>query len=173
VRLYRAERFPELWVLDSVLISGDYSDPTIFRHAGKWWVFVVESGEVNSDTLRLFGASDLRGPWNQHPLSPIVRGDISRARPAGSVVIVDGVPIRFAMDNREEYGRAVRAFRLTALSDTAYSEVEALERPVLTGSGSGWNADGMHHIAAVQLDNERWIASVDGFRWKRYFGLDY
>ena len=32
----------------------------------------------------------------------------------------------------------------------------------MQGSGQGWNATGMHHLDAWQLDDGVWLAAVDG-----------
>lgn len=172
VVLYEAEDFPTTWREDTVLLRGDFVDPTIFPNGGRWWLFVTGSTEESDDTLRLFHAEELRGPYEEHPASPIVTGDVSKARSAGPVVATPEGLIRFAQDNRDGYGRAVRGFQITSLTTTKYAERDAAESPVLTGSGEGWNADGMHHIAPVQLGHGAWVSPVDGYYEERVFGLD-
>ncbi|MCI0543992.1 MAG: hypothetical protein L0Z49_06035 [Actinobacteria bacterium] len=77
------------------------------------------------------------------------------------------------MDNSEGYGRAVRGFLITSLNTTVYEEEELPTSPVLSGSGVGWNADGMHHYAPVRLPDGSWAAAVDGFYYERVFGFEY
>ncbi len=48
------------------------------------------------------------------------------------------------------------------MTTTEYKEHEIDESPVLIGTGSGWNADGMHHIDPHQKGENKWIACVDG-----------
>jgi len=163
VRLYRARRFPWQWEPVAELVAGlPFADPTVVRHAGRWWLFTETSGGAN-DTLRLFHADRLTGPWTEHPLSPIVRGDAAAARPAGRIVSADGRLVRFAQNCRPAYGTDVRAFEILTLTATDY-----LERPLgdvpLLGPGSGWNAGGMHHVDPVGLAPGRWLAAVDGWR---------
>lgn len=173
VTLYRAEDFPHGWSAETVLLTGDYVDPTVFAHSGRWWLFVNEERGAAADTLRLFSADDLSGPYEEHPASPVVTGDISKARSAGPVISFSELLVRFAQDGRGGYGRAVRAFSITKLTTTEYAEIEVGPSPVLAGSGSGWNADGMHHVAPVQIGDHEWVAAVDGYFEKRVFGLDY
>ncbi|MCI0677519.1 MAG: hypothetical protein L0Z63_00550 [Actinobacteria bacterium] len=173
VLLYRSVAFPHTWASSAVLLEGPFTDPTIFEHAGRWWLFVTESGDEPDDTLRLFFSEDLAGPYTEHPESPVIVGDISMARSAGPVVPGDAGPVRFAMDNSEGYGRAVRGFLITSLNTTVYEEEELPTSPVLSGSGVGWNGDGMHHYAPVRLPDGSWAAAVDGFYYERVFGFEY
>ena len=115
-----------------------------------------------NDKLLLHFAPALTGPWTEHPASPIVDGNIHLARPAGRVVSMDGRLFRFAQDDGPKYGRQVFAFEITELDETTYREVPVGDRPVLAGSGSGWNRDKMHHLDAHELAPNQWIACVDG-----------
>lgn len=167
VRLYRARRFPHAWEHAADLLEGlPFADATVVQHAGRWWMWVETSGGAN-DTLRLYAADVLRGPWREHPLSPVVRGDAMLARPAGRVVDVDGRLVRFAQNCRPAYGTDVRAMEITTLTADDYAERPVADVPVLAPSGHGWNAGGMHHVDPVRLDDGTWLAAVDGWRLER------
>jgi len=73
--------------------------------------------------------------------------------------------IRFAQDCYPQYGYQVRAFEISGLSTTTYEEREVQDKPILTASGSGWNADGMHHVDPCLTDDRGWVAAVDGWCW--------
>jgi hypothetical protein len=161
VCLYEAEEFPLRWSRKAKLIEGQYADPSIVRYNDLWWLFAC-STPYRHDTLRLFFAEDLCGPWREHPQSPMIREDMRRARPAGRVLIDNGKLIRFAQDCLPRYGSRVRAFDILELTTTTYAEVENAASPVLQPSGSGWNALGMHHIDAYQQSDGTWLACVDG-----------
>ena len=161
VCLYEADEFPLRWSRRARLIEGPCADPSIFRFDDLWWLFVC-STPYQHDTLRLYFADELTGPWREHPESPLVRGDMRRARPAGRVVNVNNHPIRFAQDCLLRYGSRVRAFDILELTTTTYTEVENSASPVLQASGSGWNALGMHHVDAHQQRDGTWLACVDG-----------
>jgi len=161
VCLYEADDFPLRWSLKARLIEGQYADPSLVRFNDLWWLFVC-STPYQHDTLRLFFAEDLFGPWREHPRSPLVRGDMRRARPAGRIVSTDNHLIRFAQDCVPRYGARVRAFDVLELTTTSYTEVENAASPILQPSGAGWNALGMHHVDAHQRDGT-WLACVDGY----------
>lgn len=164
--LYKAEKFPARWSRVGQLIEGNYADPSIFRFDNRWWLFAC-STPYQHDTLRLFFAEDLLGPWKEHPESPIVNGNKCQARPAGRVLQLDERIIRFAQDCVPEYGSRVRAFEISNLTESSYVESENLLSPILTASGSGWNAWGMHHVDAHLMANKEWIACVDGYSQRR------
>jgi hypothetical protein len=165
VRLYKARNFPTQWSFVGSLLKGPYLvDPSIFRYDDKWWLYVETNPEVKHDCLRLYFADDLAGPWVEHPGSPIVPHDPRIARPGGRVLVIGTEIFRFAQDCSMAYGSAVRAFKVTQLDTRHYAEEQVDVTPVLTASGSDWNADGMHHVDAHRMLDGSWIASVDGRR---------
>lgn len=163
VRLYKAIDFPTRWSFVTALLSkGNFADSSIFRHDNKWWLFTETSSEVKCDTLRLYHANDLVGPWIEHPESPVIEGNANIARPGGRVLVFEGRIIRYTQDDDPTYGKQVRAFEITELTSTSYEEKEVSENPILGPSGTGWNARRMHHLDAHQIDGNKWIACVDG-----------
>ena len=170
VRLYKAVNFPTEWSFDRILLKGGYSDPSIFRYNGKWWIF-AEANPVrgSNDTLRLYYSNDLNEPFIEHPQSPIVFGDANIARPGGRVLVVGNRIIRYAQDDYPRYGNQVWAFEITELTTTSYKEKRESRNPILKASGIGWNKDGMHHIDSHQVEQDKWIACVDGFYRVIYF----
>jgi hypothetical protein len=164
VRLYRAGRFPTEWLCVATLLNGPYyADTSVFHHGDKWWLWTDTSSGFKDDTLRLYYAEDLMGPWREHPQSPLIEGNAYVARPAGRVIANRGRILRYAQTCRPYYGTAVRAFEIAELTPTTYKEEEAGSSPILGPSGTGWNACGMHHIDPYPLGDGRWIASVDGW----------
>ena len=159
VRLYRAVSFPDRWVCVATLLSGyPFVDATLFRHDGRWWMFVSTDG---NNVLNLYHSQDLAHGWQPHPQNPVVKHDPHHARPAGRVIEVDGRLHRFAQDCAPEYGVSVFAFEITELTTSAYAERMVEKSPLLTRSGTGWNSHGMHHIDALPHGGG-WIAAVDG-----------
>ena len=170
VRLYKATSFPHQWQLQATLLWGyDYADPSIFRHDDRWWLFV---SFTRSDILRLYHADHLEGPWTEHPESPIIRGDPRIARPGGRVLQVEDRLYRLTQDDYQSYGSQLRAFEITELTPATYAEVPASEAPILTGSGAGWNATGMHHADHHFIEG-RWLVYVDGRTKKTVFGWQH
>jgi len=160
VRLYRADNFPDAWVHVADLVSGRiFADPTVFRWDDRWWMFV---GNGASDTCWLYSSDLLEAEWVEHPLSPIVANNRGRARPAGRAVTLSGDRLyRLAQNSTPTYGRAARVFQVDVLTMTAYAEHEIPESPLVQASGSGWNADGMHHVDPW-WNGDHWLAATDG-----------
>jgi hypothetical protein len=161
VALYRARDFPYRWSRTATLVEGELVDPSVFRFGGRWWMFAA-SPALRAVDLHLFEAPELAGPWREHPMSPVVRDDAERARPAGRTILRDGVPVRFAQDCSTRYGSAVHAFEIVELTRTRYRERPVSEQPLFAGSGTGWNAARMHHVDAHQLGDGSWLACADG-----------
>jgi hypothetical protein len=166
VPLYKATCFPYRWERVRTLIDGvEFADVSPFCHRGEWWLF-AGSGEPRrrADNLHLFCAEHLSGPWQEHPVSPVIRADRQRARPGGRVLIHEDHVYRFAQDCDRSYGLQVHAFEITTLTRHAYAEREIATDPIITASGAGWNATGMHHIDPHQAGDGSWLACVDGRR---------
>lgn len=160
ISLYKAVEFPTRWSCVAKLKHGQFADPTVFHYADCWWMFACPT-PYKHDTLRLYFSTALTGPWTEHPKSPVISNDKSRARPAGRILEFDNKLFRFAQDCVPRYGSCVRTFEILELTSTTYTEVEIGHGPVLTATGNGWNAAGMHHIDVQQHDGQ-WLACVDG-----------
>jgi len=161
ITLYKADEFPTRWSPLASLVRGRFADPSIVRRDDRWWLFACPT-PYQHDTLRLYSASQLLGPWFEHPRSPVIRNDQRRARPAGRILNFDNKIFRFAQDCVPRYGSCVRTFEILDLTPTSYAEVEIGHGPVLKASGNGWNAAGMHHIDVHQQTEGLWLACVDG-----------
>ncbi len=164
VRLYRADPFPARWTFVTELVKGPVLfDSSVFRRDGRWWMFTETGPGLANETLRLFHAPELTGPWREHPRSPIVSGDARVSRPAGRVLATRDRLVRFAQDCVPSYGTGVRAFEITKLSSSEYEEHELGDERILGPGRSRWNRRGMHQLDAHELDDGRWIACVDGW----------
>lgn len=160
LRLYVASSFPEKWDYVGNIMGGQkYVDASLFRHQDKWWLFSSPSG---SAVLNLYYSDNLLSGWRPHAMNPIVKFDKHTARPGGRVLVHDGRIYRFAQDDAPSYGTQVFAFEIVELSEDSYADRPVSDKPVITRSGNGWNAAGMHHIDVQRLADGRWIAAVDG-----------
>jgi len=124
IELYRAERFPDRWVLERVLMRDLVAvDSTLIEHAGRLWLFVNIAGRGTSISteLHLFSADDLFGRWRPHRRNPIV-ADAGRARPAGPIFQHDEALVRPSQDCTGGYGRAVVFNRIDRLDEGHYEE---------------------------------------------------
>ena len=162
IRLYKAIEFPYKWKLVGKLLKGNFKDTSVIFYNNMWYLFSDSS--CNSDTLSLFYSKSLLGPWLEHPKSPIVLNNPHIARPGGRIKLINNNLYRFTQDDFPTYGRQVRVFKIKILSTIDYQEEEIPESPIIKASGGGWNADGMHNMDLHQIDEENWIACVDGLR---------
>ncbi|MBD2614930.1 MAG: glycoside hydrolase family 32 protein [Nostoc sp. GBBB01] len=168
IRLYKAINFPTQWsYVKDLLAQGDFVDSSVFKYNHLWWLLTATSEARN--TLRLYYSQDLMDTWIEHPKSPVIQGNKSIARPAGRVIEFDNKIIRYTQDCEQIYGYQVRAFEITELTTTNYQEQEVKHNPIIQASGMGWNQIGMHHIDAHQIDKKKWVACVDGKRYRLVF----
>lgn len=172
IRLYKATDFPTKWTFVETLVEGrDFVDNSIVHFNDRWWIFAATT---SNDTLHLFYADDLLGPWQEHPESPIVKDNLHKARPSGRVLIYQDRLFRYTMDVNPDYGtHQVWPYEITELSPTSYAEKRASEAPVIKAHGTGWTSQAMHQLDPHQIEQNRWIASVDGFGKYLVYGLQY
>ena len=126
VTLFRATSFPDDWSEDAVLLDDVAAfDPTVLFRDGRYWLFYASGtpGSTGDDELYVSTSDTLRGPYTPHPQNPI-RSDAVGARPAGRLFEWNGRLIRPGQDSSRGYGYAVAFYEVTALSPTAYAEVE-------------------------------------------------
>jgi hypothetical protein len=165
VRLYRAQEFPHVWAFVGDLLQGEFTDPSIVFHDGRWWLFAYR----RDGSLTLHYAEQPTGPWWEHPKSPVVSNTKAFARPGGRLIPYQGRILRYAQDGQTTYGERLRAFQIDEMTTTDYHEQQITETAVLSASGRGWNTTGMHHADAHQIGEQSWIACVDGNRSRKAF----
>jgi hypothetical protein len=169
VRLYRATEFPLRWEQIASLLKGSKRntpllDPSVVCHNGHWYLFSYSRKENN---LHLFTSSGLKGPWKEHPASPLVKACRSFSRPGGRVVSHEGYIYRYAQDGLARYGSKAWAFRISELTPDSYREEPCPGGPVVAEGREPWCNAGMHTVDPHRLENGRWIAFVDGLEDKR------
>jgi hypothetical protein len=130
--LYRADPFPSRWVPEAVLLSDiEASDATVIQHNGTFWMFAAtrDGGGSWSDTLSIFHARDLRGPWEAHQGNPILV-DQAAARPAGAVVERGGKLWRPVQDCTDGYGTGIGLAEIVRLDHTGFEQkIHSVLRP--------------------------------------------
>jgi hypothetical protein len=144
VSLYRAARFPDRWVREATLLSGiEASDATVVRQNGLFWMFAATRDGAGSwsDTMSIFFAQDLLGPWSAHPRNPILI-DQTAARPAGAMVIRDGRLWRPVQDCAQGYGTGIGLAEITRLDVEGFDQtIHAVLRPQ-----AGWPGRRLHTL---------------------------
>jgi len=130
VRLYRCVEFPHRWKAEAVLIAGrPLSDATIHHDGERFWLFAAQRLPHGSswDTLAVFTAERLHGPWREVAAPALV--DAGAARPAGSLWR-QGVLLRPAQDCRGDYGAGLAICHVEHLDEEHFSQrVLAQVRP--------------------------------------------
>ena len=164
IPLYRATGFPLKWERHATLIGGvEAGDTTIVRHGGKLWMFAVIREGIGgySDTLAIWSADRLLGPWIAHGDNPVLIHD-RMARPAGRMIHRAGALYRPVQDCREGYGVGVGLARVTRLDEARFEqEIETWLTP-----GPGWPGRKLHTL-------NRWgdLEVIDGAvlrpKWER------
>lgn len=165
VRLYRARDFPMRWEFVGSLVDGKpFVDASLVLHHGHWYMFVgtIPHGGFTSQSLHLYHADVLEGPWLEHGSSPLIRDDPRMARPAGRVIEHESVLVRYVQDCETTYGYRVFAITIESLTPTDYRERQLGDEPVVGPGPFPWNSGGMHHVDAHRLDGT-WFAAVDGW----------
>ena len=144
VGVYRCVRFPDRWERHATLFSGvEAADATIVEHGGLFWMFAVTRAGIGgySDTLALFHAGDLFGPWQPHAANPVLV-DPAGARPAGAMVMRNGALFRPVQDCTNGYGAALGLARVTRLDREGFSQsVETVLSP-----GPRWPGRKLHTL---------------------------
>ena len=142
--LYRAERFPDRWVRDTVLMTGrDFNDATLLEADGRFWLTGTERFGYGSasDTMAVYSASSLRGPWSAHALNPIAI-DHSAARPGGAFIRQGGAIDLPVQNGSRAYGGGLGLMRLEQLDDAGVRF--GPPRPIRPGPA--WDRAGIHTL---------------------------
>ena len=142
--LYRAERFPDCWVRDTVLLEDiDFNDATLLERDGRFWLFGTQRfgrGSA-SDTMTVFSSASIRGPWLPHARNPITI-DHSAARPGGAFIQQRGSFVLPVQDGSHRYGGGLGLMELIRLDD----EEIIFSQPIPIQPGNAWAVSGIHTL---------------------------
>lgn len=146
--LYRAEQFPHNWVREAVLVAGrKLNDMTLLTRDDRFWLIGTEQRGAGSasDTMVVYSAQALAGPWTPHAMNPILV-DRRAARPGGPfIVAADGRAFLPLQDGTDTYGGGLGIAELEVLND---DEVRfGPVRPVTPGAA--WGGRGIHTLSRV------------------------
>lgn len=132
--LYRAEHFPDRWTRVATLVEGPISDATLLIRDDGFWLFATDrDGDLGStsDTLVVFHAPALTGPWSPHRTNPILV-DRRRARPGGAFIHEGARTFLPIQDGTLGYGGGLGLSELLRLDHDAVEL--SIPRPI---SGAG------------------------------------
>lgn len=147
VALYRCVAFPDRWERHATLLDGlELGDATVTRHNALYYLFgaIRDGAGGYSDTLAIYYAERLMGPWLPHAANPILI-DRAQARPAGNMVVRNGQLWRPVQDCSQGYGAALALAEVTELSPTAFrQQVRHRIQP-----GQAWPGRKLHTLNRV------------------------
>ncbi|MFZ4410721.1 MAG: glucosamine inositolphosphorylceramide transferase family protein [Paracraurococcus sp.] len=163
LRLFRMGATPLDWTAVATLLDGvPLLDPTLFEHAGRWWLLAARADAAPDTDLHAWHAPCPLGPWVPHGLNPVV-SDVRAARPAGAVLRHAGALYRPGQDCAAGYGAAVVLHRILRLEPEAYSEVAV--RRLEPGADWPW-PDGLHTLNLIPggllIDAKRRVLTLRG-----------
>jgi hypothetical protein len=124
IDLYRGVEFPDRWVHEARLLEGlEAYDATFMHNDMGWWMFAATRlrRATGWDSLSIFSAPDLRGPWRSCERNPVVI-DAHAARPAGAVIAGMGAHLRPVQDCAAYYGAAIGLWRIDRIDREAFSQ---------------------------------------------------
>jgi hypothetical protein len=96
-------------------------DPVLHFNHGRWWIFAGKAG-LEADHLFLWFSDQIIGPYEPHPMNPVVT-DPASARNAGPILSIDKQFFRIGQDNRKHYGNGATLNRIVRLDTDTYEEV--------------------------------------------------
>lgn len=125
LNLYECGSDPLSWKLHSTLIAGErLADASIVAFEGRLWMFASHGDELASmnDTLHIYWADRIEGPWHAHELNP-VKIDARSVRPAGAMWLSGGQLYRVVQDCSSTYGGAIHRMHVLRLNEHEFEEV--------------------------------------------------
>jgi hypothetical protein len=133
------------------------SDPTLFRHDGRYWIACADLDIGAHDSLCLLHATSLDGSWQPHRLDP-VRIDIRGARPAGALFRVRNTLYRPGQNCAATYGAGITIYRIDVLTPDDYHETAVA---ALNPDRNGPFPHGLHTLvsdgARTWVDGKRFV----------------
>ncbi|MER9341544.1 hypothetical protein NKI41_12205 [Mesorhizobium sp. M0601] len=142
--LYRAVQFPDRWIRDTVLMTDrDFNDATLLESDGRFWLLGTERFGYGSasDTMAVYSAPALRGPWAAHALNPVAV-DHSATRPGGAFIRQGDALLLPVQNGSRAYGGGLGLMRLDRLDD--FDVLFAPPHPI--GPGPAWARAGIHTL---------------------------
>lgn len=125
VALYKCVRFPDKWERHATLLSGlELADVTITQHNGLHYLFGAWRDGTGgySDSLAIYYADRLLGPWLPHASNPVLI-DRASTRPAGNFVTINDKLWRPVQNCTDGYGAALALAEVVELSPTAFKQI--------------------------------------------------
>lgn len=172
IRLYRAvnseltdfvfvKKLLEMEDDSDVLIS--YSDSSILSKDDVIYLFTTVCRRGGANSLQLYYADDLLGPYREHCKSPVVVSS-KHGRNAGSLILHEGEIYRPAQDCVRRYGDNVHLWKVTRLTPSEYRE--ELFKESIYDARIPFYREGGHQLNVARFKG-RYIVATDAkeYHW--------
>ncbi len=122
--VYRAIDFPYHWEKRKVLIEHlPALDSTIIEQNGLMWLFCTRIDKGENSALCAYYSDSLFGKWKPHLQNPI-KTDLSAARPAGKMFVLNEKLYRPSQNSIGTYGKSITLNKITKLTSDAFEEIK-------------------------------------------------
>ena len=138
VALYESNSFPYDWRRVSTLIKEPFSDSTLIKSDGHYYLSCLRM--LPTLVSELWSSPSLKGPWTKHPQSSNVNQSKRLRRNGGAFQCIEDVLYRIAQDCNGDYGKRLFKVPVLKMSPTEYEEGKA---SLLLDDG--WPKNGMKH----------------------------
>lgn len=165
ITLYEAENDSlTKWRLAKILMKNEeaWYDSVIYKKGGHYYLFTGHDNNIEQ-VQHLFIADNLKGPYKEHPKSPIYYGR-DGGRNAGSIIDVDGHLYRPVQVCKNGYGEQTSIMEIETLSPTDYKEI--LYKNNIIDTKLSLYKDGGHQWNPVEFLGKRVVAT--DYREKNY-----
>ena len=152
------------WKFVKKLMEGDepWYDSVIHKKDGKYFLFTGHDDNVQQ-VQHLFVADSLKGPYKEHPMSPIYKGR-DGGRNAGSIIEHNGELYRPVQVCVNSYGEQTSVMKIEALSPTDYKEF-IYNKDIINTQTPPYR-EGGHQWCSVEFMGKRVVAT--DYREKNY-----
>lgn len=175
VRLYKAaddtlSHFVQVTVLlkngtSKNIINNDFSDSSIVKFNSVFYLFTTQ--EINGlNTLRLYVSMNIKGPYLEHPHSPICKSK-KHGRNGGQLLFWGDKLYRFAQDCTKKYGDNVHVLEIKELTPESYKEVQK-ESSIFNNEMDFYSQGG--HQFNYTFFNNKLIVATDAKEYHRFLG---
>lgn len=173
IALYRARKFPDEWVKETVLLPDTPgAEPSLIHHHGSWWMFFTIVGPNARDQreLHVAFADRLRGPWRLHPQNPVL-DERSGARPGGTPFVGnDDRIILPVQDCSRTYGGALNFLKFIELERDRI-QIQRLSTRLEGEMVSSSYRDGLHTFSACGRRTLFDVKRIDRARSRHWIDL--
>ncbi len=154
VRLYQENESTGTFILDSILLEGSkFVDSFLFKKDDIYYLFTSIQYQDNSYDLKLYYSNNLKGGYEEHPMSPLSHGR-SYQRNAGCMISYNGKLYRPAQECSAYYGQNVHMMEVVELNKGCYHEVPSV-LDIIPNKGLGL---GGHQFSTCNFKGKKYVA---------------